>query len=480
MFYLDLAHRYSELGLKPTCISFLKTKYNIDERNPSKSPCHFWRHWQVKRQSMEEINSLPWNSASGIGTVLGFDMRCIDIDNCSDESVLYEMLSILALPQTYEWAIRTPNGFHIYIKSADELPFLTNRELDEGVLALNCNEEYRKKISRIELRWANHSVLPPTKIDGYSYVFLNGTFPQTTPQSVSIYKIFRLITKYCGVYHNDIHGEIGKVKINRLLFQCSHGSHTHYPEISVFDATDIEDKLILECEPKSSIRTTIGYEDEHLVSEFAITGYESNLTPLFIDIETTGLIRDVLDHKSYPRIIQIAFTKGRDSEINSFYVRPDGFTVPQEITQLTGITNEILNGNGIKLEDVLRKFYHNDLPIVCHNTEFDISVLDVEYMRVMESFAQRNLGVFWSNPFRNGNQIYCTMKKFTQYFGGKFPKLGEMYELLFKEKPLSKMHNAVTDVEVLRDCFYLMNLYGYIKLDSKSKRIEDASKATSL
>lgn len=40
MNYKYFAEQYFELGLKPTCISYLKTKYNISENNPEKSPCH--------------------------------------------------------------------------------------------------------------------------------------------------------------------------------------------------------------------------------------------------------------------------------------------------------------------------------------------------------------------------------------------------------------------------------------------------------
>src|ERR1700730_16117679 len=114
MSYQYYAEQYFELGLKPTCISYLKTKYNISEQNPEKSPSHSWRRWQVRNPRKEEIIALPWTTAIGIGTVLGFNNRCIDIDNCNDESILKGALSILGLPDDYEWLVRTPNGYHIY------------------------------------------------------------------------------------------------------------------------------------------------------------------------------------------------------------------------------------------------------------------------------------------------------------------------------------------------------------------------------
>lgn len=297
MSYQYFAEQYFELGLKPTCISYLKTKYNISEKNPEKSPCHSWRRWQVRNPLKEEIIDLPWKTAIGIGTALGFTNRCIDIDNCSDENILSDALNILGLPKDYEWAVKTPKGYHIHIESNWALPFITNKELNEGVLSLKSNEEFKNKLSRIELRWANHSVLPPTKLNGYSYSFINVDFPSKAPSTVSVYNIFLLITKYCGTYHKDIHGEIGKVKINKLLFECIYASHSYYPEISVFDASQIEDRLIAECDSGKTIRTVIGYNEDKLLSEFDGSRYYQNISPLFIDIETTGLIK--VDHPPF-------------------------------------------------------------------------------------------------------------------------------------------------------------------------------------
>ena len=472
MNYKYFAQQYFELGLKPTCISYLKTKYNISENNPEKSPCHSWRRWQVKNPMMEEIIDLPWNTAIGIGTALGYNNRCIDIDNCNDENILFDILNILRLPKNYEWAVKTPNGYHIHIEAEWSLPFITNNELNEGVLSLKSNEKFKNKLSRVELRWANHSVLPPTILNGHKYSFINADFPSKSPSFVSVYNVFLLITKYCGSYHKNVHGEVGKVKINKLLFECIHGSHSYYPEISVFDASQIEDKLIAECDSAKTICSVIGYDGDKLLSEFNGSQFEQNISPLFIDIETTGLINNTLDYKSYPNIIQVSYTQGRNLEIFSFYIKPDGFSIPKEVENLTGITQEKLLTEGVTLEKALSKLPYRgaNTPIVFHNAEFDMSVLDIEHLRFMEKTSNNSL----SNPFRNGSQIYCTMRKYSQIFGGKFPKLSEMFKSLFKDEPPKGIHNSSLDVEILRDCFYLMNLYGYIKFVPSKGLIEDS------
>ena len=197
--YRDYAEEYFNLGLRPTCISYLKTKYNIAETNPEKSPCHSWRRWQVRQPDLSEIINLPWDYSTGIGTVLGHGSRCVDIDNCNDIHLVKEFLVSLKLPENYEWVVKTPNGYHIHVVSGN-LPFVTNKELNEGVLALLPNDSYKNRFSRIELRWANHAVLPPSIINGmcYDFVFNKGSLPRKKPERVYVPSLFSFIAKYCG------------------------------------------------------------------------------------------------------------------------------------------------------------------------------------------------------------------------------------------------------------------------------------------
>ncbi|TKK65445.1 hypothetical protein FC093_20270 [Ilyomonas limi] len=457
MEYQYYADKYYDFGLKPTCLSYLKTKFNISEQNPEKAPCHSWRRWQVKRPLKEEINNLPWNFANGVGTVLGLFHRCIDIDNCNDDNILKDALIVLGLPENYEWAVKTPNGYHIHLWADYTLPFITNKELNEGVLSLNPNLEYKNKLSRIELRWANHAVLPPTKLNGKSYHFMFVDFPSKGPSYISLYNTFRYITKFCGSYERYSDCEIGTYQLKKLLFECTSNSQSYNPDLVIYDASS-EEKQIL-------------YEGT------GVRSY-SESAPLFIDIETNGLIKDYLDYNSYPNIIQISYCFGLSSEITSHYIKHDNISLSKEIQSLTGITEENLLKEGVDFNYALLMLTssrrNENIPIVCHNTDFDIGVLDIEHLRMVGRLSKKYNSYRSENPFRNGCQIYCTMKKFSQLFGGKYPKLYEMYEQLFKEDAPKNLHNAKIDVEILRDCFYLMNLYGYIKFDEHKGLIENA------
>lgn len=475
--YRDYAEEYFNLGLRPTCISYLKTKYNITETNPEKSPCHSWRRWQVRKPDLSEIKNLPWDQSSGIGTVLGYGTRCIDIDNCNDVHLLKEFLVRLQLPEDYEWAVKTPNGFHIHVVS-ENLPFVTDKELHEGVLALLPNDSYKNKFKRIELRWANHAVLPPTVINGmsYNFVFLNGSVPKKRLVYLSAKILFSFLATYCGSNKEEEGTSIIRtVIINDIYFEIVHGSgYSSVPvQILAYKLLNINEALV-DIEDNHNL---IGMETGDYSKTYPgqdLTYYENYLdTPLFIDIETTGLIKDQTDYDSYPRIIQIAtyswdWNDPKFQTINNFYIKPDGFTVPKEIEELTGITNSFLLENGIPIHQALNSFIGKKIttPIICYNADFDISILDSEFMRL-----KKNNSHYIGNFFRDSSQIFCLMKKISSVSGGKYLKQSEAYEMLFKDPIPVKAHNAVNDLEVLIDCFNLMELYGYISLGNKGRTL---------
>lgn len=475
----EIANIYYNLGLTPTCISYLRTPYNISESNPEKSPCHSWRRWQVRRPRLEEVLNLQWRNSNGIGAVLGYSSRCIDIDCCSDVHVLKEILLRLRLPEDYEWAVKTPNGFHIHIKSSN-LPFISNLDMQDGVLALLPNSEYQGKFKQIELRWASHIVLPPTKINGieYEFIFNNHGVPSNEPQVIDSDTIFSFISKYCGELYgkNDISGGF---MVNDVYFSVAFPSE--YPASLIFAYKILNHNEAFKIVSNDKEYKVINYEQKNayeLTGVWNSKGYRTYEDfgyythylndPLFIDVETTGLIKNELEYHNYPRIIQIAFSRGRSQPINSFYIKPDNFEVPENISNLTGITTNQLREEGINIEKALHKFsdINGRTPIVAFNADFDLPILDSEFIRINEG---RNYAL--KNYFRDGSQIFCLMKKHHAMFGGKYPTLSEVYSHYFKEEPPISPHNAKNDLELLIDCYYIMDLFGYIKLGNSGRTL---------
>ena len=91
------------------------------------------------------------------------------------------------------------------------------------------------------------------------------------------------------------------------------------------------------------------------------------------DLETTGL-DPVLD-----KIIEIGALKYKDNELVdkfSFLINPECL-LPDIIVNITGITDEELK-NELTIKDVLPKFLNfiEDLPLIAHNSQFDLSFIE--------------------------------------------------------------------------------------------------------
>lgn len=441
MDYKSYAKKYYDIGLNISCLSYLKTKYNID--NIEKQPSHPWIDLQIRRQQETEIENLPWQFSTGLGCIISNDgIKCIDIDNCHDISVVETLLKLFSLPKDYEWVVKTPNGFHVYILSGSL--FFSHKVLNNGILTLLPNDEYKNKFSRIELRWAGHCVLPPTKISTNKYSFLfEKEFPSEKPKYISTSLVFEFIcnisgsTKYFPYDHNPkiIQTFKGELKIGNYFIKVGWGSE-HPRAIELYE----NNELIFE---QNEWNQTYSKKREHR--------YNYNL---YLDVETTGLINDPTDYSSYPRIIQMSWLKEKYGELEEkeFYIKPKNFSLPNNIIELTGITDNLLNEKGIDIEQALRflDFGYHGANIVCHNVDFDLSILDSEYFRI----GERNL-------LRN-SPTFCTMKTMAEIFNNKYPKLSELYEFLFKEPVSTRIHNSTEDVKILRDCYKIMDLYGYI------------------
>ncbi len=179
---------------------------------------------------------------------------------------------------------------------------------------------------------------------------------------------------------------------------------------------------------------------------------------LFFDTETTGLPRNwnapVSDLRNWPRLVQLAWLEYRANgellDSHSFIVKPDGFRIPPQASQVHGITNERALAEGVALDKVLRSFTQSvsrARVLVAHNINFDAKIVGAEFLRA-------NL----PNELFNRRHI-CTMKSTTDFcripgpYGYKWPTLSELYLTLFG-RTFPEAHNAAADVEALAKCFF--------------------------
>ncbi|MCP4633962.1 MAG: hypothetical protein GY855_13640 [candidate division Zixibacteria bacterium] len=119
-----------------------------------------------------------------------------------------------------------------------------------------------------------------------------------------------------------------------------------------------------------------------------------------VDLETTGL------DSRRDEIIEVGAAKFREGEIVgtfSQFIDP-GILIPESITELTGITNEMIESEGRDSIVVLAEFesFKCDLPLVFHNAAFDTSFLlkfipDIDKSYLDTKIISRILFPFWKS-----------------------------------------------------------------------------------
>ena len=96
-----------------------------------------------------------------------------------------------------------------------------------------------------------------------------------------------------------------------------------------------------------------------------------------LDVETTAL------RPEQGRILEIGAALVLDGAFQEEWsaLIASSAPVPEEITNLTGITNQILAEHGIPLKEALEGLtdFLEDLPVICHNLPFDMSFLNAAF-----------------------------------------------------------------------------------------------------
>ncbi len=179
---------------------------------------------------------------------------------------------------------------------------------------------------------------------------------------------------------------------------------------------------------------------------------------LVFDTETTGLPKKwkapLNDFDNWPRMVQLAW-QCHDLQGNLLFAKnhvifPEGYTIPDEVVNVHGITTEIAREQGIPLREALEDFIADVKQskfVIGHNIEFDINIVGCELLRCeMEE-------IMTSAP-----QL-CTKIESTEFCaivnkrgGLKWPTLTELHLKLFGV-PFQEAHNAAADVEATTRCF---------------------------
>lgn len=198
---------------------------------------------------------------------------------------------------------------------------------------------------------------------------------------------------------------------------------------------------------------------------------------LFYDTETSGLPNWSMPSgdPSQPHVTQLAAElcdedTGETLAAMNMIVRPDGWEIPLELQELTGITMERAMAEGLPADEVLHSFLSmwmaSDLRCA-HNESFDMRMLRIEIMRD-PSYALKSVdqGVSFADHWKAG-AAYCTQSNSVKICnipptpkmiaarrkGPKSPNLGEAYKF-FTGEDLVGAHNAQVDIMACKAVYY--------------------------
>jgi len=203
---------------------------------------------------------------------------------------------------------------------------------------------------------------------------------------------------------------------------------------------------------------------------------------LVFDVETTGLLPKYngAPLKDFPHIIQFSFVL-YDTETlvikqiyNEYIKIADGVDLSEKITEITGITRELVDSRGIHVGQVLQEFFYAYMKadvLVGHNLEFDMKMVLAESARwdlnlIIDTFEEHcRMGK--NDPkklFDTSNpHFYCTMMNGIElcrlermnsrgpYL--KQPKLSELYQHIFETDAPEGLHNSLIDVFTCLRCY---------------------------
>lgn len=184
---------------------------------------------------------------------------------------------------------------------------------------------------------------------------------------------------------------------------------------------------------------------------------------LFFDTETTGFadLRSRYDAPHQPHIVQLGAILCDDqkrvvAEMN-LIVKPSGYTIPTDASNIHGITTERAERYGVALLPTMRLFTalcDRAEEIVAHNFPFDDMLVRA---------ALHRSGIPGEIERHIARKSFCTMKastgilKLPGKFGDyKWPNLQEAHVHFLGQK-FDGAHDAMADVRACRDVYYAMH-----------------------
>lgn len=187
---------------------------------------------------------------------------------------------------------------------------------------------------------------------------------------------------------------------------------------------------------------------------------------LFFDTETTGLplFKKPSEHPAQPHIVQLAavlvdLDTRKELASMDVIVKPDGWTISDEVAAIHGITQERAMDLGIPesmaIEMLLALWAQRKR--IAHNEQFDARIVRIACMRHAPTFADG-----WKAGASECTQLISTpilklppteKMKAAKRFHHKSANLGEAFQF-FTGKPLENAHSAMADTRACMDVYF--------------------------
>jgi len=191
-----------------------------------------------------------------------------------------------------------------------------------------------------------------------------------------------------------------------------------------------------------------------------------------IDTETSSLPRKgiPLDHPEQPHLVELGAVlcedNGKERASFNLIVRPDGWEIPEEASNIHGITTQDALACGVPLLVALSALTHlwgQASLMIAHNAEFDLKIIDIALARAGREPTYKR------PPSR------CTMRLATPVLNlpptpkmitagmtkPKRPSLQEAHTHLVGH-PFEGAHNALADARACARVFFAMKEKGLV------------------
>ncbi|MGB3882036.1 MAG: 3'-5' exonuclease [Diaphorobacter nitroreducens] len=195
---------------------------------------------------------------------------------------------------------------------------------------------------------------------------------------------------------------------------------------------------------------------------------------LFYDTETQGLplFSEPSEHPGQPHIVQLAaclvdLTSRKTIAGMDVIVRPDGWTIPDQVAAIHGITTEHALDVGIPETQAVDMFMSlwRGRTRIAHNESFDARILRIALKRYVDP-RDTNLAIPPSDDWK-ASRAECTQLLSTPILKlpptakmraagrnhHKSANLGEAYEF-FTGKKLENAHSAMADVQGCMEVYF--------------------------